>query len=128
MKWVHLLVLTLKKSRFKGFCAPIAHRDEIPTILELLRAHEKALKKATHPYMYAFRIGTPEKGGTKVTDQGLNDDGEGGAGNRILGVLERLDLVNVIVVVSRWYGGTPLGPARFRCISDVAIEAIERMK
>lgn len=58
-------------------------------------------------------------------NQGFNDNNEGGSGLRILGMLDRLHIVNILVVVSRWYGGTPLGPARFKCISDVGIEALK---
>ncbi len=32
--------------------------------------------------------------------------------------------VDVLVVVSRWYGGVKMGPARFRAILGVAREAL----
>ena len=37
------------------------------------------------------------------------DDGEAGAGAKLLGVLKDLDVVGVAVIVSRWYGGKNLG-------------------
>lgn len=58
-------------------------------------------------------------------NQGFNDCNESGSGLRILGMLDRIHLVNILVVVTRWYGGTPLGPARFKCISDVGMEALK---
>jgi putative IMPACT (imprinted ancient) family translation regulator len=42
-----------------------------------------------------------------------NDDGESGAGAVILRMLEREGLCDCIVVVTRWYGGVPLGGDRF---------------
>lgn len=42
-----------------------------------------------------------------------NDDGESGAGAVILRMLERADLRDTIVVVTRWYGGVHLGGDRF---------------
>jgi putative IMPACT (imprinted ancient) family translation regulator len=42
-----------------------------------------------------------------------NDDGESGAGAVILKMLERAELVDHIVVVTRWYGGVHLGGDRF---------------
>ncbi|OUM55425.1 hypothetical protein BVG19_g4958 [[Candida] boidinii] len=58
-------------------------------------------------------------------NQGFHDDGEGGSGQRLIGLIERLRLVNILVVVTRWYGGIPLGSARFKCISDIAIENLK---
>ena len=35
-----------------------------------------------------------------------------------------LDVTNVVVFVSRWYGGTPLGPARFKHINQCARDVL----
>jgi len=43
-----------------------------------------------------------------------NDDGESGAGMIILRMLEREDVRDHIIVVTRWYGGKHLGGDRFR--------------
>ncbi len=51
-----------------------------------------------------FSDGTPLK----------NDDGEGGAGQIILQMLEREGLTDHVIVVTRWYGGKHLGGDRFR--------------
>ena len=60
-------------------------------------------------------------------DSGLleycNDNGEFSAGRRVLRILKEHDIINKLVVVSRWYGGRHLGPARFKCIEDAAREA-----
>jgi len=55
-----------------------------------------------------------------LTDSGAikNDDGESGAGMVILRMLERENLRNHIVVVTRWYGGKHLGGDRFRHVQD----------
>ena len=42
------------------------------------------------------------------------DDGESGAGNVILRMLERDGIQDHIIVVTRWYGGKHLGGDRFR--------------
>lgn len=60
-------------------------------------------------------------------NQGFHDDGEGGSGQRLTGLIERLKLVNILVVVTRWYGGIPLGSTRFRCISDITIENLKEI-
>lgn len=58
--------------------------------------------------------------------QGCFDGGEAGAGQRLLTLLERSNAINVLVIVTRWYGGTPLGPARFRHICSTAVESLKK--
>ena len=50
-----------------------------------------------------------------LSDEGAvkGDDGEAGAGAVILKMLERAELRDHIVVVTRWYGGVHLGGDRF---------------
>lgn len=60
---------------------------------------------------------------------GEDSGGESGAGAR-LGTLvdavpEARRQAGVVLVVWRWYGGTPLGGERWRCISAVAKEALK---
>ncbi|KPP73929.1 protein IMPACT-like, partial [Scleropages formosus] len=52
--------------------------------------------------------------------QDCEDDGETAAGGRLLHLLQILDVRNVMVVVSRWYGGILLGPDRFKHICNCA--------
>ena len=49
---------------------------------------------------------------------GLADDGEAGAGIVILRMLEREELFDHVVIVTRWFGGTHLGGDRFRRVQD----------
>jgi putative IMPACT (imprinted ancient) family translation regulator len=54
--------------------------------------------------------------------EGKNDDGENGAGNIILYYLKANNLNNVVIAVSRYYGGIKLGPDRFKDIKKALIE------
>ena len=47
-----------------------------------------------------------------------NDDGEAGAGMVIVRMLEREQLYDHVIVVTRWFGGTQLGGDRFRRVQD----------
>lgn len=132
-QWSMSNILTLKKSKFKAFCIPIKNHSEIPSLLNELNKIDKNILKASHPSMYAWK--TSEANLKENTDvilkklinlnQGYHDNGEGGSGLRLQGMLDRIRLINILVVVSRWYGGTPLGPARFKCISDVGMESVK---
>lgn len=52
---------------------------------------------------------------------GFDHDGESPAGSRLLRILELRYKSNVLVVVTRWYGGAPLGNKRFRAIDAVSL-------
>ena len=54
-----------------------------------------------------------------------DDDGETQAGARLKHLLEILELDNVLVVVTRWFGGTLLGSDRFKHIKQAARDALE---
>ncbi|CDK28719.1 unnamed protein product [Kuraishia capsulata CBS 1993] len=123
--WVRSSVHELKKSRFQAYLTRLDSPDEVPGLIDNL-LQEKSIKKATHPTMYAWRTATFEKGKISHLQQGSHDCREGGSGDRILTLLEQIQAINLLVVVTRWYGGTPLGPARFRCISDVSYESLEK--
>lgn len=142
-KWSTSSTLVLKKSKFKAFVTPISSQTEIRQLLNEIYTIDNTVEKASHPTMYAWKtatsVNTMEKKSKKNCsireeyllpklnnlNQGFNDNNEGGSGLRILGMLDRIRLVNILVVVSRWYGGTPLGPARFKCMSDVGMEALQ---
>lgn len=57
-----------------------------------------------------------------------NDDGESGAGNVILRMLERDGVENHIVIVTRWYGGKHLGGDRFRHVQTCVRAYLEVAK
>lgn len=47
-------------------------------------------------------------------DERCNDDGEHGAGQNLMALLKNMNAENVLIVVSRWFGGVMLGSDRFR--------------
>ena len=54
------------------------------------------------------------------------DDGEPGAGAKLLGVLKELDAIGVVVIVSRWYGGKNLGKDRFKYMTSAALSVLAK--
>jgi putative IMPACT (imprinted ancient) family translation regulator len=76
---------------------------------------DKKVSEATHNIL-AYRL--PES-------QGRDDDGEGGAGDRVLHFMVAAGLCNVAVIVTRWFGGVLLGRQRFRCIIQAATDALQ---
>ena len=89
-------------SRFIATLAPVASPDEARTFIERIRAE---FSKASHN-VPAFIIG----GGNTLSDY-CSDDGEpsGTAGRPALAVLHGSGLGDVVVVITRFFGGTLLG-------------------
>ncbi|KAI0343668.1 ribosomal protein S5 domain 2-like protein [Trametopsis cervina] len=85
-------------------------------------------RRATHE-MFAWRcmVLKPGKIGLGGPDDfelrhGSEDDGEKYGGGRIAKVMQAEAVIDAVVVVSRWYGGEMLGPARFAHIETCARE------
>ncbi|TDX33411.1 YigZ family protein [Rhodovulum visakhapatnamense] len=100
-------ILTDRGSRYAvsgGSCHSAA---EARAFLAELRRGKK-FARATHHSWAVLGAGGPVK----------SDDGETGAGAIILRMLERAELRDHIVVVTRWYGGKPLGGDRFRHVQE----------
>ncbi|WP_297780793.1 YigZ family protein [uncultured Roseovarius sp.] len=86
----------------------VRDRDAVDEFLKLLKKDKKFARATHNTWAVLLRDGTPLKG----------DDGEAGAGQVILRMLERADSRDHLVVVTRWYGGKKLGGDRFRHVQD----------
>ncbi|XP_069695439.1 protein IMPACT-like isoform X2 [Periplaneta americana] len=117
---IHGDTITDRKSVFQGHAAFVFSAEEVSLVLEELYKNKK-VANATHN-IYAYRI---YKEDTKCSVQDCNDDGEAQAGGRLLHLLQILGLQNVMVVVTRWYGGVHLGPDRFRHINNAARQVLD---
>jgi hypothetical protein len=116
--WTISDVVIELKSVFVARSAPVSTPDQAKQYLQHLLDSDKKIRSATHN-ITAWRI----KGDNGVTFQDCDDDGETAAGGRVLHLIQLMDLWNVMVVVTRWYGGHQLGPKRFSIINTVARDA-----
>jgi len=90
-----------KGSRFISAAWPVSDEKVIKAILEGIR---KEHHEARH-HCYAYQLGAEQDRWR------TNDDGEpsGTAGRPILGQIRSLGLTNILIVVSRYFGGSLLG-------------------
>jgi len=90
-----------RKSKFYAGVHPIASEDDVKPIVEGLR---KKYHTANH-VCYAWQLGI------KKTTYRANDDGEpnNSAGMPIYGQIQSFDVTNVLITVTRVFGGTKLG-------------------
>lgn len=111
----HGNTITDRRSTFQPHLAPVVTPRQVKMVLGKLYENKK-IASATHN-IYAYRIYCEDKHSFL---QDCEDDGETAAGGRLLHLLQILDVRNVMVVVSRWYGGILLGPDRFKHINNCA--------
>ncbi|MEM1126313.1 MAG: YigZ family protein [Bacteroidota bacterium] len=111
--------LTIKGSRFVAEVVPASTESEAEAAILAVR---KRAYDATH-HCTAYRVGAD---GAVYR---FNDDGEpsGTAGRPILRQIDGQALTNVVVIVTRYYGGTKLGTGGLiRAYGDAAAEALTR--
>ena len=111
--------ITEKKSKFIANLFPVESVEEAE---ELTKEIKKKYHDARHNCV-AYRI---------VEDNQIieksNDDGEpsGTAGSPMLNILQKNELVNVLIIVTRYFGGILLGTGGLvRAYSDSLLKAIE---
>lgn len=110
-----------RKSTFQAHLAKVKSVDHAKKTIRHIKENKK-LATATHN-ISAYRIsGGPH--GTCFQD--CDDDGENAAGSRLLSLMEILGVTDVVIVVSRWFGGTQLGADRFKLINNVARELMDK--
>ncbi len=100
-------IISDRGSKYAVSGGHVTSRAEVDAFLKLLKKKKK-YAKATHNSWGVLLPDGPLK----------SDDGEGGAGNIIIRMLEGAGLQNHLIVVTRWYGGKHLGGDRFRHVSE----------
>jgi len=116
--WTLSVPITEKKSIFVARAARVTSPTLAADFLKHLLLTDKKAAKATHN-ITAWRVRDGE-----VTYQDCDDDGETAAGGRLLHLMQIMNVWDVMVVVTRWYGGVHLGSDRFRIINQVARDAL----
>lgn len=110
--------LRIENSRFIATIGEARTAEDARAFIDLIRDE---FADASHN-VYAFRTGY----GGSVTE-GMSDDGEpsGTAGRPALSVLRGADLGDVVVVITRYFGGTKLGTGGLvRAYTESAQEAL----
>lgn len=101
-------VLSDRGSKYAVVGAAVTSRQEAVDVVKTLKK-DKKFAKATHNTWAVILSG---EGPVK------NDDGESGAGQIILQMLEGHNITDHMIIVTRWFGGTKLGGDRFRRVQD----------
>lgn len=106
------------------FIATVGHADSVAIAQAFIKAVREEFSDASHN-VYAYKIGY----GATVTES-TTDDGEppGTAGRPMLAVLHGADIGDVVIVVTRYFGGTKLGTGGLvRAYSGAVRAALEAL-
>lgn len=111
--------IEIKKSRFIARAGSAEDREQAMAILAYMKS---SYPDARH-HCWAYQLGSP----FSPFSAAMNDDGEpsGTAGRPILNVIQHKEIGNLMVVVSRYFGGIKLGAGGLvRAYSAAAEQAI----
>jgi len=117
---LHEMVIEDRGSRYSVSVGRVQGREDIKLFLKQLKKNKK-IARATHN-SWAARI---SKDGTLYETKA--DDGETGAGMVILRVMQKAEVSDCVICVTRWFGGVKLMGDRFKHVQDATFLAIERM-
>lgn len=126
--WSTSSSISLKKSIFVARATTITDPSQRPSLLKSLLDTNPSLRTASHN-VWAYRIRPSESSLSTHVRESSHDDGETGGGDLLLRVLRESNIVDTLVVMTRWYGGVMLGPDRWRLMRNVVTGALaERLR
>jgi uncharacterized YigZ family protein len=117
--------LLINKSRFITWLRPVASREQAMAVIDEARAR---YPDASH-HCYAYLLGNPAS-----AQAAMNDDGEpsGTAGKPIFNVIQHKGMSDVLVVVSRYFGGVKLGAGglvrAYAAAAEAVLAEVERVE
>lgn len=100
----------------------VESREEVKVFMkEILK--DKYFRKSSHN-TYAYRV--LQENWSVLESK--NDDGETGAWNCVLRELQRADAVNIVLVVTRYFGWVKLQADRFKNVIDASKIFLKELK
>ena len=117
---LHEQIIEDRGSKYSVSVGRVQGREDIKLFLKRLKTNKK-YAKATHNSWAA-----------RITNDGLiyetkADDGETGAGMVILRILQKEQVSDCVVCVTRWFGGVKLMGDRFKHVQDATKYAINQL-
>jgi hypothetical protein len=110
-------VTTKKNTHLQGHTVEITSMDDVVPALKAL-CSDTRISGASN-VMYAYRIGSD-----RHSLHNWEDDGEFGAGKRIMEAITGNNIYNKLVCVTKWNGSQYIGPDRFDMIKERSEAAI----
>ncbi|CAE7826940.1 CPK1 [Symbiodinium sp. CCMP2592] len=116
---VHGEILIDRKSSFQAHMAHVSSIQEVESVRDALLQDRKIMAATHNVAAWRFRYTDP------AIWEDSTDDGEAGAGRRLLAVLKKRGDKDIVVIVTRWRGIIHLGVDRFRNYCKAAVQLLE---
>ncbi len=113
-------IISDRGSKYSVAYGRVENREGIANFLKRLKTNKK-YAKATHN-TWAARVSKDD-----IIFEAKNDDGEANAGMVILQVMQKEQVSNCVICVTRWFGGTKLMGDRFRHVQNATRHAINHI-
>jgi len=114
-------IISDRGSRYSVSIGLVKGKDDVKNFLLKLKSPKKYIKADHH----SFAVRISHDGAIYETK---SDDGETGAGLVILRIMQKQNVTNCIICVTRWFGGIKLEGDRFKHIQDATIYAIDHLE
>ena len=116
---LHEKIIEDRGSKYSVSIGLVHGKDDVTHFLKTLKSKKKYLKADHNSWA------------TRITHEGAvyeakNDDGETGAGMVILRIMQKEDITDCVICVTRWFGGVKLMGDRFKHIQDATKYAIKK--
>jgi len=109
----HAPPIVKKGNTFQGHRTSVKCQDDIVPALHGLYADSRIARASNNPY--AYRIKTSDS-----VIEHYEDDGEWGAGQKLLAMMKEKDIKDTFLCVSRWSDSKYIGSVRFDLIMEAA--------
>jgi putative IMPACT (imprinted ancient) family translation regulator len=116
----HEQIIIDRGSRYSVSMGRVRGREDIKLFMRQLKQNKK-YAKATHN-SWATRISQDG-----VIYETKSDDGETGAGMVILRIMQKEQVSDCVICVTRWFGGIKLMGDRFKHVQDATKYAINNL-
>lgn len=131
--------VSYKKLIFQAFCAAISHEDQVRFVIDYLSNVQNVKSNSKFASaknrILAYRVSQMDPVQQKeILAEGFDDDGEDGAGDKLLTVLQKMDIGNIMVIVCIWNNGVTIGESKlrggefFRMVTERARELLTVIK
>ena len=108
-----------KKATFQAFSAAISHEDHVVKVQDHLNLVNAKYSQAKNKII-AYRV--IDINAQNGVSEGFDDDGEEGSGRKLLTLLQKMGIENILVIVCIWHNGMPghLGTDFYRMVLERA--------
>eukprot|EP00439_Symbiodinium_sp_Y106_P065493 s3511_g10.t1 len=113
------------RSTFQAHVCCVMDPLQVPHVLESLQKSPQF--KSVRSWPYAYRIVSPFDGEVHMESE---DDHDPGAGGKMLGLLKRMGLENLLLIISHWGSGSSnrLGAELFKCVTEQCKDLLKELQ